>query len=92
MDGFPNFFVIFGPNTATGHTSVVLASENMVTYALKFIKPILKGEVDTWEVKKEAEVTFTTNLQKRLKNTVWHAGGCTSWYKGDDDWNSTAFP
>lgn len=92
MDGFPNFFVLFGPNTATGHSSVILASENQVEYALKFIKPILKGEVETVEVKKSAEVAYTTDLQKALQNTVWQQGGCFSWYKGADGWNSTVYP
>ena len=40
MDNYPNFFIIFGPNTATGHSSVILASENMVNYTVHFIKRI----------------------------------------------------
>lgn len=92
MDGFPNFFVLFGPNTATGHSSVILATENQVEYALKLIKPILKGEVETVEVKKSAEISYTTDLQKALQNTVWQKGGCLSWYKGADGWNSTLYP
>ncbi|KAH7114420.1 hypothetical protein B0J11DRAFT_540952 [Dendryphion nanum] len=91
MDGFPNFFMLFGPNTATGHSSVVLAVENMVNFSLKFIKPILKGEVSTVEVKHEAEVAFTADLQKSLKNTVWGSGGCQSWYV-HDGWNGTVYP
>jgi cation diffusion facilitator CzcD-associated flavoprotein CzcO len=92
MDGFPNFFMIFGPNTATGHSSVVMASENMINYSLKFIKPILKGEVATVDVKHEAEVEYTAQLQKDLKKTVWLSGGCTSWYVTKDGWNSTVYP
>lgn len=92
MDGFPNFFVIFGPNTVTGHSSVVLASENMVNYTLKLVKPILKGDAHSVEVKKEAEIAWTADIQKSLKSTVWHTGGCQSWYKGEDGWNSTTYP
>jgi len=92
MDGFPNFFMIFGPNTATGHSSVILASENMVNYSLKFIKPILNGDVRTYEVKKEAEVNWTRDIQEKLKQTVWATGGCQSWYKTDNGWNSTVYP
>ncbi len=55
MDGFPNFFMIFGPNTATGHSSVILATENQVNYSLNFIGPILRGEVRTVDVKESAE-------------------------------------
>ncbi|KAF2145478.1 uncharacterized protein K452DRAFT_264535 [Aplosporella prunicola CBS 121167] len=92
MDGFPNFFIIFGPNTATGHTSVIMATENMVNYALKFVKPILDGDATTVEVKKEAEVAFTQDLQKSLKNRVWN-DGCNSWYVDKTTgWNSTVYP
>ncbi|KAF2706664.1 FAD/NAD(P)-binding domain-containing protein [Pleomassaria siparia CBS 279.74] len=91
MDGFPNFFMIFGPNTATGHSSVVMASENMVNYSLKFIKLVLNGEAATVDVKHEAEVAYTTQLQKDLKQTVWQSGGCSSWYV-HNGWNSTVYP
>ncbi|KAF2267050.1 FAD/NAD(P)-binding domain-containing protein [Lojkania enalia] len=92
MDGFPNFFIIFGPNTATGHSSVVMASENMVNYSLKFIKLLLNGEATTVDVKHEAEVAFTSEIQNSLKNTVWMSGGCQSWYFTKDGWNSTVYP
>jgi cation diffusion facilitator CzcD-associated flavoprotein CzcO len=97
MDGFPNFFLIFGPNTATGHSSVILASENMVNYSLKFIKPILNGEVSTYEIREEAERRWTTDVQDALKESVWQKGGCSSWYfkegmeKGTT-WNATVYP
>jgi cation diffusion facilitator CzcD-associated flavoprotein CzcO len=92
MDGFPNFFIIYGPNTTTGHSSVVLATENMVQYILKFIKPILRGDAKTVEVKHEAEVAYTQDIQKQLKNTVWMKGGCASWYYDKTGWNSTVLP
>ena len=92
IDGFPNAFIIFGPNTATGHSSVILATENMVNYALKFMEPILSGEVSQFEVKREAEVSYTKDIQEKLKETVWMSGGCSSWYKTDDGWNSTVYP
>lgn len=92
MDGFPNFFMIFGPNTVTGHSSVILASENMVNYTLKFIKPILEGSVSQVEVKHEAEVGWTQKLQEKLKKTVFTNGGCRSWYRTDNGWNSVAYP
>jgi cation diffusion facilitator CzcD-associated flavoprotein CzcO len=91
MDSFPNFFMIFGPNTATGHSSVVMASENMVNYSLNFIKMILNGEVTTIDVKKEAEVAYTAEMQEALKDTVWRSG-CSSWYYTKDGWNSTVYP
>ena len=92
MDGFPNFFTIFGPNTVTGHTSVIFASECMVNLSLKFIKPILAGDVDLVEIKKEAEIEWARDTQQALKRRVWNTGGCNSWYKTEEGWNSTAYP
>lgn len=91
MDGFKNFFLIFGPNTATGHSSVVMASENMVNHSLNFIRMVLNGEASTVEVKKEAEIAYTTEIQTALKDTVWQSG-CSSWYYTKDGWNSTVYP
>lgn len=92
MDGFPNFFMIVGPNTITGHSSVILATENMTDYISRFVGPILKGDVTTVDVKKEAEIAYTQDLQTKLKDTVFMRGGCTSWYFTKDEWNSTVLP
>lgn len=92
LDGFPNFFTIFGPNTATGHSSVILASENMINLTLKIIKPILKGEVATAEIKESAELEWDRDTQSALKKRVWNTGGCVSWYKTEEGWNSTVYP
>jgi hypothetical protein len=64
----------------------------MVNLSLKFIKPILAGEVSQAEVKKKAELNWAADIQRACKDTVWHAGGCHSWYKTDSGWNSTVFP
>ncbi|RJE25526.1 monooxygenase [Aspergillus sclerotialis] len=92
MDQFPNFFMVFGPNTATGHTSVIFASENAVNYSLNFMKPILDGHVSTYEVTEEAERNWTDKVQKALQNTVFQRGACTSWYQTKDGWNSSTYP
>ena len=71
---------------------MILASENMVNYSLKFIKMILNGDVDEVEVKKEAEMSWTKMVQEKVKDTVYQSGGCASWYKGADGWNATVYP
>lgn len=92
MDSFPNFFMIYGPNTATGHTSVILATESAVNYSLKFIAPILKGQVSSYEVKQEAEREWTRQVQDALQKTVFRRGVCSSWYAKADGWNSSTYP
>ena len=79
LDGFPNFFSVQGPNTITGHSSVILASENMVEMILKFVGPVLKGQVNTVEITKRAELEWARDTQSALKKRVWSTGGCTNW-------------
>lgn len=92
MDHFPNFFMVFGPNTATGHNSVIFATENAVNYSLQFIKPILEGHVSTYEVKEEAEKAWTSRLQDQLQKTVFRRGACSGWYITENGWNSSTYP
>lgn len=92
MDQFPNFFMLFGPNTATGHTSVIFATENAVNYSLNFIKPILEGKVSSYEIKEEAERAWTQKVQDQLQKTVFRRGLCSSWYITADGWNSSTYP
>jgi cation diffusion facilitator CzcD-associated flavoprotein CzcO len=90
VDGFPNFFIAVGPNTANGHHSLILTSENTVSYILKMIKPILSGKVDQVEVKKEAVTAWTVDVKKDLEKTVFV--GCRSWYMDEEGYNSTMYP
>ena len=92
MDHFPNFFMIFGPNTATGHTSVVFATENAVNYSLNFIRGILSGDVSSYEVKEEAERAWAQSVQNEMQKTVFRRGTCQSWYSRADGWNSSTYP
>ena len=92
MDGFPNLFLIYGPNTVTGHGSVMFTSECMVEYVIKFVRHIIRGEVSRFEIKKEKEIAWAENTQRELQKTIFHTGGCTSWYKATNGWNPTAWP
>lgn len=92
MDGFPNLFITIGPNTANGHTSILLAIENQVQYSLKFISKILNGDATIVEVKKSAEVAYTERIQAALKDMIWTQGGCTSFYTMENGWNPTVYP
>ncbi|KAF3161118.1 hypothetical protein TWF225_003112 [Orbilia oligospora] len=75
VSGFPNFFMIFGPNSVTGHTSVILATENMCKYALNIAKPVLKGDASEVEIKQGAEVEYSKWVQEKMKDTVFNTTG-----------------
>jgi hypothetical protein len=64
----------------------------MINHAIPFISLILHAHASTVEVKRDAEVAYTAELQSALKNTVWLSGGCSSWYTMDNGWNSTVYP
>lgn len=70
MDGFPNFFMIHGPNVATGHSSIILQSENMVMYSMKFIRKILAGDLRVVEVKTSAELSYSKDIRMTPSSTI----------------------
>lgn len=81
--GFPNFFVLYGPNTNLGHNSIIYMVECQVNYIIKCMRLAERSGCQSIEVKPEAADQFREMVQKRLKNTVWNAN-CTSWYKTGD--------
>ncbi|MDQ3953955.1 MAG: NAD(P)/FAD-dependent oxidoreductase [Actinomycetota bacterium] len=90
--GFPNLFVLTGPNTGIGHTSLLVMVEAQIPYivdALSFMED--KGAAAI-EVRADRQQRFNKNLQKRMKRTVWNAGGCSSWYLDDKGRNVTMWP
>ncbi|MFK7819516.1 MAG: flavin-containing monooxygenase [Planctomycetaceae bacterium] len=81
--GFPNFFVLYGPNTNLGHNSIIYMVECQVNYILQCMKLAKKKNAGSIEVRPEASNSFREMVQRRLKNTVWNSN-CTSWYKTGD--------
>ena len=76
---FPNFFVLYGPNTNLGHNSIIFMVECQVNYIIQCIQ----AGSPRIEASEQANTEFQTMLRKRLEKTVWNAG-CTSWYKNSD--------
>ncbi|KAJ5513239.1 hypothetical protein N7463_002791 [Penicillium fimorum] len=52
---FPNFFILYGPNAATGQHSVIFHSECQINYSYHLLRPVLRGSVDSIMVKPEAQ-------------------------------------
>ncbi|CAK7212764.1 hypothetical protein SCUCBS95973_001574 [Sporothrix curviconia] len=96
LSGFPNFFILLGPNAATGHTSAIMAAENSINFALRVIKPVLDGRSTTVDLKREAEEQYVDRIQAALQKTVWFSG-CQSWYVDESTvkgkkWNAMSYP
>lgn len=77
--GFPNLFVLYGPNTNTGHTSIIYKLENQVGYVLQ----LLDKKSAKIEVTEAAEAEFSEEMQTRLKDLAWSKVDA-SWYKVGD--------
>lgn len=79
--GFPNFFMLLGPNTATGHTSALIAVEAQAGYIVKCIRRLDTQGAVSLEVTARAMRDYNLSLQARLAPTVWASPACGSWYK-----------
>ncbi|KAL0565023.1 hypothetical protein V5O48_017008 [Marasmius crinis-equi] len=91
LPGFPNFFMIAGPNTTTGHTSVIFTEECQIDYMLQLIKPVIHGDVKAVEVTDRATNRYNDKIQNRLRKSVFV--DCVSWYrKGSDGKVTSIFP
>jgi cation diffusion facilitator CzcD-associated flavoprotein CzcO len=81
VTGFPNFFMLLGPNTGLGHNSVVLMIEAQVRYAMKCLKLMKRRKQRVIEVRVESQRRFVDEIYRRMGGTVWQSGGCHSWYQ-----------
>jgi cation diffusion facilitator CzcD-associated flavoprotein CzcO len=81
VSGFPNFFMLLGPNTGLGHNSVVLMIEAQVRYAVKCLKLMNRRKQRVMEVRPEIQEHFVEEIYRRMSTTVWQSGGCHSWYQ-----------
>jgi cation diffusion facilitator CzcD-associated flavoprotein CzcO len=78
--GFPNLFWMFGPNTALGHTSVLLMIESQIAYVLGALETARRQQLSVVEVRPEAQAAYTEEMRRRSEGTVWTSGGCSSYY------------
>jgi cation diffusion facilitator CzcD-associated flavoprotein CzcO/acetyl esterase/lipase len=88
--GFPNMFLMLGPNTATGHTSTLLYIEPEVAHAIACIKRVRKGGHRWIDVRPAVMRLHNEHLQQRLAGSVWSL--CRSWYRMDSGRIVALFP
>ena len=88
--GFPNFYLMLGPNTATGHTSTLLYIEPGVAWVLKAMREVERRGSRFIDVKPATMQAFNDGLQARLAGSVWSQ--CRSWYRADSGRNIALWP
>jgi cation diffusion facilitator CzcD-associated flavoprotein CzcO len=80
VSGFPNLFLLYGPNTNLGHNSILFMIEAQVRYIVECIAELSRSGRAFIEVRAEAQEAFNDEVQAALADTVW-ASSCGSWYK-----------
>ena len=78
--GFPNLFLLYGPNTNLGHNSIVFMLERQISYILTTVRRMVEDGIGSVEVRSDVQEASNDRLQRRLRRTVW-ADSCHSWYK-----------
>ncbi len=90
--GFPNFFMLLGPNTGLGHNSVVYMTEAQIAHFIGALRYMKRSGVDAIEPKPSAQERYVSAVDRRMRGTVWVSGGCRSWYLDATGRNSTLWP
>jgi cation diffusion facilitator CzcD-associated flavoprotein CzcO len=93
VSGFPNFFILLGPNTGLGHNSVVLMIEAQVRYVMSCLELMRRRGQKVMHLRAESQKHFVEDIVQRLGRTVWQTGGCRSWYQDQKTGeNTTLWP
>lgn len=91
VTGFPNLFVLYGPNTNLAHNSIVYMLESQVRYVMSCLSTLEKYPGSAMDVLPERQKAFSDSVQTGLEDSVWNAG-CTSWYLDKNGRNTINWP
>jgi cation diffusion facilitator CzcD-associated flavoprotein CzcO len=80
ISGFPNFFMMIGPNSGLAHNSQVFMIEAQARYVAAALRKLLKRRQAAIDVRRTVQTGFNAWVSDRLKGSVWSRGGCKSWY------------
>ena len=83
VHGFPNMYVLDGPNAALGHNSAIYMIETQVGYVLSALDYLATSGADALDVTAEAVRSYMSDIDEMTQDTVWVQGGCTSWYRDE---------
>ena len=83
VSGFPNLFVLYGPNTNLGHNSIIFMLECQVHYVMNLLHRMVDDGVAAIDVKPEVQAAYNDEIQRSVERLVWSSDQCSSWYKTD---------
>ena len=90
--GFPNLFLMYGPNTNLGHSSIVYMLESQAAYIIDALSTMERRGLASFAVRPAAQQQYNANIADQLRSTVWNTGGCSSWYIDATGRNSVMWP
>ena len=90
--GFPNLFLLVGPNTGLGHNSIVYMVESQLNYVIDAIQRFRRDGVAVADVREDAQAAWNEDVQSLMPGTVWVSGGCASWYIDSQGRNTSLWP
>ncbi|WP_330179115.1 NAD(P)/FAD-dependent oxidoreductase [Nocardia sp. NBC_01503] len=91
VEGYPNLFLTFGPNSGPGHNSALVYMEAQIEYLTDAIGLLLDRDLRMLEVRRDRQDSYNARIQQRLRSTTWNSG-CSSWYLTEDGFNATMYP
>jgi cation diffusion facilitator CzcD-associated flavoprotein CzcO len=91
VSGFPNFFMLYGPNTNLGGNSIVYMLEGQIGYTLRAIKALRDNRLDWLDVRPDVQNAFNTWVKSASSTSVWESG-CRSWYTTSTGRNTNNWP
>jgi cation diffusion facilitator CzcD-associated flavoprotein CzcO len=91
VSGFPNLFLLYGPNTNLGHSSIVYVLESQMNYVMSALETMDEHAAAAFEVRPGVQESFNAEMQERLADSVWNSG-CGSWYLDRNGRNSIQWP
>jgi cation diffusion facilitator CzcD-associated flavoprotein CzcO len=80
--GFPNMFMLYGPNTNLGAGSIITMLESQIGYVVQAVQELRRAGARWMDVRGDVQSAFNDEVQRRLEGTVWTAG-CNSWYRNE---------
>ncbi|HEX3591478.1 MAG TPA: NAD(P)/FAD-dependent oxidoreductase [Pseudonocardiaceae bacterium] len=90
VPGFPNMFLVYGPNTNLGGNSIIYMIEAQCRYIVQAVRRIAALRQSCWDIRPEVARRFDAEMTRRLGDTVW--SGCSSWYREPGGRVSTNWP
>jgi hypothetical protein len=91
VPGFPNMFLLYGPNTNGGTGSVIYTIEAGVNHVIAALAELGRTNARRIEVRRQTAEAFDRQLQSALAGTVWHTG-CTNWYVDENGNDPNQWP